>query len=1188
MAQTETQNDSDPFAGVTLATEPYNSFNDVTLATEAYDFSSETNVPSPALPEAGTYTQDDLAENDYAYSIAEGYMRDRYGDNFVKGKTRESIVDSFLNNRRSVVSGNSIGGLAEIDYINDIKDDQDKKVRAAKAYQLYENMAGIFSKEATWSETGEGLMDFTRSVLLDPVNLVGGIFGKAVAGGSLRLSTKTAQIIALEAMAKEGTKEAAKKTVTKVFNKEVKKASVKTAANVAAYSQNVLGKTAAQRLATRAAITEIGVTTSVDAMVGAGMEYLYQTGMVKVEAQEEINGMSVGIALLGGIILGGVQAGLIAKRGVSDTALPSTVIPEPKTEGFVSEVSKTIDAYVKQNKVEIGREWKTKVKGGAVLSNSSKDFGVEFVQRLLFGHADDEGNVILKGMTQVAYERGFVWAKRFEEDKFTNWMADLIAEVSDKEAQDLLRAIEKSTGNKLKVKDADGKLIPRSKVTGRDIGDILAYKMSEAGTTLGASGLSARQLGISLSDQELKDLFDSALDAGFVKDPKGKSKAELEEPGKFKKGLSITRESFASVQNRLIRLLVSHPSTSALNVIGWGANTALQSVSDMSTALIYAGKGTLQKLSGEVEKGANTQRLAKILIESNAQRIKFLFDADMTYTTFESALQRNSEALQKLNSVLPGGVENTTKLLTEGNFSPSTKLAGLKADQGIDLIQKLTFVQAQDAFTKSQEFLFQMDKKLRATTGKGWNEFYRSENIGDMTLQAYMATKNYRAIEASAVEDTLEAVFSKSYKSKGALGTLAGLAEDARNVPGLGMLLPFGRFFNNTVAFMGKNTPGVNMALKASGYYDNMSKTEAFSRSLVSLGILYTLTEQEIENVKNGLPMYATRDPITGEELISQQYDFPVSAYRGAARVLALWKMKRYEEFGKAYKQFSIDFGVSGVLRNLDRTQRDTLESLKLMIDPERRDVIKAMEIVKNTVATQYVNPLMRPLEPLNVVAGLARGEDAAPIDRAQNNRMVNNAFRYIDNIIPLFTGKPLADPRETAAGGTSDIQSTKILGARVIRLTDTQRVMNSIGLRDFDLNTAKKIRDQAPEAANALNGILFDVIEAESSLLLESSWWDNLTQQQKRDHWNDDVVKRSKELAKTFLRMQYSGPDEIISLQYDITSKYPKKDIQKATKELDLEGVEYLEQNELFILQQYLNTEQSLRDLSRFQKMTQ
>lgn len=1136
----------------------------------------QTSAPKPALPEAGTYTQDDIVENDYAYSIVEGYMRDRYGDESIKDETRESVVDSFLNNRRGVVSGNSVRGLAEMDYINDIKDDADKKARAAKAYQLYENMAGIFSKETSFAEKAEGLMDFSRSVILDPVNLVGGLIGKAVAGGSLRVGTKGAQKVALEAMKKEATKETAKKVGTKVFSDGVKAARTATKSKIAAYSQNVLGKTAAQRLATRAAITEIGVVTSIDAMVGAGTEYMYQEGMVDVEAQEDISYLSVGIAALGGILLGGVQAGLIARRGVSDTALPSTLIPEGKTEGFVSEVSKTIENYVKQDKVEIGRDWKTKLKSGAVLSKDSKDFGVEFVQNLLFGHADEEGNVILKGMTQVAYERGFVWAKRFEDDKFSNWMADLIAEVSDKEAQGLLRAIEKATGNKIKVRGDDGKIIPRSKVTGRDIGDIFAYKLSEAGTALGAAGNSARQLGMSITDKELKDLYDSAIDGSFVKD----TKAKPSEPSKFMEGS-------AKLQNRLIRLLVAHPSTSALNVIGWGANTALQSTSDMSVALIYAGKGTLQKLAGEVEKGANTQRIAKALIEANAQRVRFFLDADMTYTAFESALQRNSEALEKLNSVLPGGVESTNRLLTGGKFSPDQKLIGLAIDDKIDLVQKLSLVQAQDAFTKSQEFLFQMDKKLRIATGKGWNDFYRSQNIGDMTLQKYMASKEYRDIEASAVDDTIEAIFSKSYKASDGIGKLAGYLEDARNMPGLGMMVPFGRFFNNTLGFLGKNTTGVNVVLKMAGKYENMSYEEAVSRSLVTAGIIYQLSEQEIKNIGQGLPMYAGQDPLTGETF-SQQYDFPVSAYRAAARIVALSRMGESEQALKAFGQFTQDFGLSGLLRNLDKTQRDTLEAIKFMADPERRDVIKGMEIVRNTLATQYVNPLIRPLEPLNILAGVARGEDAAPIDRVQNNKLINNAFRYVDNIIPLFTGKPLAEPRETAAGGRADIQSTKVLGARIIRLTDTQRVMNKMGLRDFDLNTAKKIRDQAPKAANALNGIVFDIMEAESSLLLESSWFDKLTQQQKLDHWNGDVVPRAKELAKTFLRMQYSGPDEVISLQYDITSKHSKKDIQKAKKELDLKEIEDLEQSELFILQQYLKTEKSLRDMSRFQKMTQ
>jgi len=1232
MTQTETQNNNDPFADVTLGVQVNDPFASVTL-------DAEPEKVEPALPEAGTYTQNDLAENDYAYSIAEGYMRDRFGDEEVDGKSREDVIDSFLNNRRGVVSGNTVRGLAEIDYINDIQDDEAKKTRAAAAYKLYENMAGIFSKETTVGEKAEGVMDFARSVLLDPANLLGGLIGKAAANGSIRVGTSVAKKAALQSMQKEGTKKTAEKVGTKVFADGVQASRTATKAKIGSYVQQTLGKTAAQRLATKKAITEIGITTGIDAAIGTGMEYLYQDGLVDVDAQEDINYLAVGIAAAGGIIMGGVQAGLIARRGMSDTAVPTMELSTPDATGFLSEASQAIDKYVKQKKVDVGRDWKTKLEGGAELSKGSKDFSHDFFKVLILGHNEGD-EVIFKGMTQTAFERGFVWAKRFEDDKFTNWMADIIADVSDKEAQGFIKAIEKATGNKIKVRDNDGNIIPRSQVTGRDIGDILSYKMSEAGSTLGLMGQSAKQLGLSITDMELKDLYESALDAGFIRGDvavktievgdrvssvgtkrigevkeidgdlatvvyrsrKGKvttKKLRLSilkgtEPKAAKKDTDptitgMTLEAFQKNQDRLIRLLVAHPSTSALNVVGWGTNTALQSATDMSIALVNAGYGTLQKLAGQVEKGAETQRLAKILMESNMQRVKFLLDPDMTYTAFESALQRNSEALQRLNSVLPGGVEGTNTLLTGGKFSPGMKLVGLKTDNYIDMVQKLTLVQAQDGFTKSQEFLFQMDKKLRAATGKGWNEFYRSENIGGMSLQKYMGSKEYRTIEANAVEDTLEAIFSKSYKGEGLVGTIAGGIENARKLPVIGMAVPFGRFFNATVAFTGKNAPGVNMIAKGMGFYDNMTMKEAFARTTVSAGALWVVSNEEIDNVKKGLPLYATAT--AGGEVINQQFDFPISAYRAGGRIWALMRMGEKQQAMEAFKQFRLDFGLSGLLRNLDKAQRDTLESITLMVDPERRDVAAALNIAGNTLASQFASPVFRAAEPLNIVAGLARGEDAAPIDRKQNNKLVNNAFRYIDNIIPLFMGEPLAEARQTAAGGTADIQSTKMLGIRNIRLTDTQRVMNRVGIPDYKLDSmigaSKKVKDQAPQAGNTLSGIFFDIIESESSLLLESSWFDNLTQEEKLQHWKGDVVPRAKDLAKTFLRMQYSGPEDVTALQYDITSKFPKSGVQKGLKELNLGDLEDLEPNELFILQRYLETEESLRSLRIFKKQT-
>ena len=46
-----------------------------------------------------------------------------------------------------------------------------------------------------------------------------------------------------------------------------------------------------------------------------------------------------------------------------------------------------------------------------------------------------------------------------------------------------------------------------------------------------------------------------------------------------------------------------------------------------------------------------------------------------------------------------------------------------------------------------------------------------------------------------------KSLYSLSYKDETTIGELAGFVENFRNTPGVGLLAPFGRFFNNTVAF---------------------------------------------------------------------------------------------------------------------------------------------------------------------------------------------------------------------------------------------------------------------------------------------------------------------------------------------------------------------------------------------------
>jgi hypothetical protein len=1128
----------------------------------------ELEVQSPTqqsiLPEPGTYTQDDMVEDDNMYSIIENFMYDRYGKDEFINNSREQVVDKFLNNRRGVSAGNTVRGLNEWDYINDIKGDDSRMARAAAAYSLYENMADLFSDKTSLAERAEGVMDYTRTALLDPINLIGGLVGKAIGGGALRLTSDQARKQAFKEMQKQALKGATQKEIAntgkKKFTAAMAQANIANTQKIAEYSAKVLGTNRAKRLATGKALAEVGITAGIDSIVGVGMEALYQEGLIDLDIRDEYDELAMGIAFLGGLVMGGVQAGVVLKRGWSNTQIPTQNLPQPASEGFLSEMSKAIENYTNQTIAPIGRDWKTKIKGGMEFSKESKDLSTDFFTTLMLGHQTESGEVVFKGMTQTALERGFVWGKRFEDDKFTNWMADIISGVSDKEAQDFLTAIEKATGNKIKNK---------KKLTGRDVGDILAYKMSESGRALNAVGQSARQLGLNVTDLELQHLFDEGVDMGLIKKPRSKTK-------------EYTTDTIRNAQNKMVRVLVSHPSTSALNVIGWGTNAALNTVSDVALASVHASWGTLKKVVGASESGAKSHRLANILFSNTYSRFKFMSDPDMTYAAFQSALTRNSEALQKLNNVLPGGVENATKLLTNGKFSATKKAVDIATDDLIDITQTLTLVHAQDSFTKSVEFLTQMDKLLRAGYGRGWNDFYSWDGAAKA-----MTSKQYREIEAQAVDKTLEAIFSKSYKSKTPIGEIAGVIEDARNLPGIGLLVPFGRFFNNTVAFTGRNAPGLNIVMSGTKNLD-MPLDEAVVRSAVVTGLVWSLSDIEGENIDNGLPLYATTDPLTGE-VINQRYDYPISLFKGVARWVAY--ARRGEAMPEAEATMLLeDFSLGGLTRNLTKTQRDLITPLKDMFDPETRDLWRATEqLFSSSVFTQPASAILRPLEPINLGVGILRKEEARPIDRYQNNKGVNDALRYVDNIAGLFLGEPLAETLQQAASGQADINSTKMFGIRTLRLTDTQRVMSMAGLGEFDYNAARKVRLQSPKAANRYNGILFDVLEAEAGLLIKNNWFRGLDQEGKKIAWKDKIEK-SKELAKTFLYLQYSGPVETIGLQYELASKYNMKEIKKALQDLKSiqDDFENLTRGELEVLRSYLSTKDDLKKLEVYGKQYQ
>ena len=1128
------------------------------------ELENNTSNVENQMPEVGTYTQDDMVENDTMFNIIEDYMLDRYGIQAIEDKDRRTIVDDFLDNRRGVSGGNTVRGLTEIDYINDIKENPERLAKASAAYELYENMAGLFSKETTFAEKAEGIMDFTRTAILDPANLVGGIFGKLVAGGGVRVALAGARKLALKegqkVLRKTGDKKLAKEAVEKVLKKELKSAQQKGAKEIADYKNQLMNTKGLKKLRTSQNIKEIIGAVGFDAAVNTGMEYIYQSGLIQTGVRDNMDKFSLGMVALGSTIIGGVQIGRVLLKGTSDTAMPSSVVA-PESDDVLAEMAKSIEKYGKTT-VEKTSTWKTKVAGGKELEDLDSEFFVD----LLLGHQQD-GEVLLKGFAQIASERGLTWSKRFEDDKYSDWIAEIIKDSKPKDIKKFVTAFSKATGNPLKE---------ATELTVEEFANTFARKINNSARILNAASQGSKINGISVDDLTIGNLINDAVGLGLL--PKEYRRGEDTKSligrlgDKLPTGEAVN-EVITNNQGRVIRLLVSNPSTSALNVIGWGSNASLNFVSDISLSVLHAGKGTMLKLIGKQKEGESAAKIASDLFRSNMNRIRLLLDPEMTHNAFQSALSRNSEALQRLSTILPGGVENTTKTITGGKLTPSQKLLGLRIDDAVDAIQAVSLVRAQDSFTKSQEFIFQMDKALRTTTGEGWSEFYSGENA-----YKFMATKEYRALEAGAVDRTLEAIFSKSYKGKGALGQMAGIMEDARNIPGVGLMIPFGRFFNNTVDF-GLQATGLSLVGKMSGLYKDKPTSQLIAKAASAWTIASFLVQDETRKRKQGLGLY--EEDVMGGEVITQRYDYPISYFKAKARMMS-YLIEEGEVPPEVLAQVGRDFSLGGVLRNLTKTQADVANMVNGMLSGDLSEAWKGFTNSAGGVVSQVASAGTRFIEPVNTLAGIVRGEQARPIDRYQGNKLYNDSVRYIDNIIPLFTGEPVGKTLKQAATGEADVTSAKSLGFRNIRLTNTQRVMNMMGYDQFNINAARRVRVIAPESANEYNGILFNIIEAESDRLIGSKTFRELGTEKQRLYWKKDVLPKAKELAKTFLYLQYSGPTDTLDLQYELSQKYTSKKIDEAIESLKFDG-DFGDMNraELHVIKTFLETDDKLKMLS-------
>ena len=1120
----------------------------------------KTLLPEGTKP--GSYSENDIVEDDKMFGVVEEYMSTRYGLQAVEGLSREKLVGNFLDARRGAYLGNSIRVLTDYDYLNDKKEDTDKLEKIGAGYVLYENMAGILSKEVSLSEKGGAVYDTLWYLLADPVNAVGFGVGRVVGGTGMKAGIKSLETYLMKEVTKRRlagqTVASTGKVAKDIMRVAATKAKEEGTEAVSQFAAKMKTPGLKKVLST-AGVKEIAAATATDAVIASGLEFVYQKNMITAGVQEDINPVSIGLASLLGLSLGAVATVRVAKRGSSGTALPSEAVKKGTHKDAALSLQESMKEYFKSvgKNMKGNTSWSDKVGSGKELDVKDTDFFIDLLLGVdpvlkADGTVDKPG---LKGIAQVMQEQGFFFEPRDGDDKLTNWISDFLSEFDDGDIKNIVKGFEDSAGVKITGLGDD--------LTSKVFSDAFAKKISQSAQSMNAVSQAANRLNIDVADLNVEQYINSALGQNLLSTTaKGESQSSryMDKWGRYFPSVKKVSEG----QNQFIRALVSHPSTSMLNLVGYTASSGLGSASDLLRASFMMTGGTVKRALGMKEAGVEMERIADAIIGANMNRAKLLLDPDMTAAAYRSALEKNSGALEALNRVQAGGIDVTKTIGDTINQGP----AGKAIDVGVDTLQNITFVRSQDILTKSQEYVFQMDKNLRIAFGKTWNEFYNSPDAAKL-----MATKEFKALEEAAVAKTLEHTFGKSYKGSGPLGEVASVIEDARNIPGLGMMVPFGRFFNNTIDFAAKNSPLGLVGKKVFDLYPDKTMDELVTNNMVAGGLIYSMMQGENEARKQGLGLY---DTITSEgDVKSMQYDYPLSLFKAAARFFS------YKDAGEPVPieivdQIITDFAGGGLTRNLEQTG-------SVLIDTVRSSLLGEAEMAKSSakdtiggIGAQLIGGFTRAYEPVDAMVGIAFDKNMAPKNIKDGNAFLGKAFTYMDTTIDVFTGREGPDVAVSTAQGEMKQQTAKNVGTRRVQLTDTLRVMNMLGYESWKYNAPFKVSKLAAEAGNEYNRSFFNRIDKIAGRMMQSERFRSLPIKDQRSLWEENL-KELRRKSRQDLALDYAGEQSTLSQQFEITQDHTIAEIKNGLAELDLGGKSLgeLDSGELNILESYFRTQE-------------
>ena len=1043
----------------------------------------------------GTMSKNDLKESRYADKIRR-YMIHMKGIEYKNPAkiNNDQLIEDFYDHMRWFNS-NTFSTALEAKRVYNSNDAQKKII--ADAYDLYDSTGNLFGAGSDdLGDIFDGLKDYFLASASDPSNYIG-----LLTGGIAKGMTSAGSVAGKE-LIKKSISQAEKKLLTKRGKKSLAAAEKKAWKNAnEILKQNGInknapdgGKTLRSRLAQEAAEREskifkeelanktiaankakldkkygktaLQATFGIDAAIGMFHDYKIQSLYSEVDPSYKHSWLQTGAAGAFGLVPLGAQLGVRALKstkagksglqdykGKSDIAfkrvksleLLKMAVDTPTAQAISKEILSEAKTWRKSIRIADKKDgWFSHLKGEQEL---------DFLGKMMLGnkYKNPDPDAVIGGVVGVLLKakvparmpdgtlkrdaNGKVIKEPLKLSMHTT-ITDLMATISKSIDPNTLAKINKElqgTGLSLSEFGTD---MPTGSLS---LGNLVKGVVGRAGAEMNLMSQTRKILDPIITFSEHINGRIAALDGLEARYTNQGTKLSKATGGKWA----------AYGHNFWRRMLVSAPSTTAVNVAGFGQFAIARTASDILTSSALYGKGLMQAAAGEDAAARETFRVAKVLKDIQAQKFRNFLDPYTTRETYLAILKQNPDLERILKATTSMGIETKAKKFNVDPENPVYQTAEAIANGS----HAITGVRAQDTFTKSQMFITEMDKHLRIHKGKTLSEVINSTDPQDMMLVD-------QDILSKSLDTTLKSVFSDDYtkvrrgdiselplggKVEDATALIANIVEGTSNIPVIGTLLPFGKFMNNLIAFSYQWTAGGavdamaavaarqkpkrikafnNMTIGQQSA-ENIKPIEAAARSAIGLTALGYMAHQDKESYEKGLPWYHI--DVGGGTEVDIKNVFPFSLWKVLARIInhaylgtdgidALQskdklrpKTDEREGIGYIPPALIADLGQQLAIGQVAKDVQFGNDITNLMShmfgqnDDKKvhRKLDTLMQATGNIVAGTT-----RPLDMFNDMAGYVFNSDVAK-DPRQNHglsRFSIHATKYVDNIIEMFT----------------------------------------------------------------------------------------------------------------------------------------------------------------------------------------